>query len=187
MPYTLVKALLWLVLAFGLGLTIGWLLRSVAAGRQRKRARGRSDDTAELERLRGRVANLETELEAARAQISTPAIGDDPPQPSEAVATRPDLAAAAAELGRTIELDDLTVIEGIGASIEELCHGIGIRTWYDLSTTEVSLLRTMLNDAGARFKMHDPGTWPRQAELLTYGKWAEFRELSDALREGVTS
>ena len=55
-----------------------------------------------------------------------------------------------------------------------LCHGIGIRTWQDLSTTEVSLLRTMLLDAGPRFRTHDPSTWPEQARLLAEGRWDEF-------------
>jgi predicted flap endonuclease-1-like 5' DNA nuclease len=77
-------------------------------------------------------------------------------------------------LGKVIELDDLTVIRGIGPQIAELCHGIGIRTWAELSVTEVSLLRTMLNDAGQRFKTQDPATWPHQAGLLASGAWAEF-------------
>ena len=87
-------------------------------------------------------------------------------------------------LGRRIELDDLKVIEGIGPKIEELCHGIGIRTWYDLAGTEVSLLRTMLTDAGARYKMHDPTAWPQQAELLANGRWQEFVDFTAALTAG---
>jgi predicted flap endonuclease-1-like 5' DNA nuclease len=85
---------------------------------------------------------------------------------------------AAAVLGRSVEVDDLTAVEGIGPQIAELCHGIGIRTWAELSVTEVSLLRTMLNDAGQRFKAHDPSTWPRQAGLLASGDWAEFAALT---------
>ena len=84
--------------------------------------------------------------------------------------------------GREIMQDDLKVIEGIGPTVEELCHGIGIRAWSDLAHTEVSLLRTMLDDAGARFKMHDPTTWPRQAELLAEGRWDEFEQFTASLR-----
>ena len=87
-------------------------------------------------------------------------------------------------LGRKVQADDLTVIDGIGPKIAELCHGIGIRTWAELSTTEVSLLRTMLNDAGQRFKAHDPSTWPEQAALLAAGDWDEFKALTDALDGG---
>jgi predicted flap endonuclease-1-like 5' DNA nuclease len=91
-------------------------------------------------------------------------------------------AVAVAEVdGREIVQDDLKAIEGIGPRVEELCHGIGIRAWTDLANTEVSLLRTMLDDAGARFKVHDPTTWPHQAELLAGGRWDEFAQFTASL------
>lgn len=221
MPYTLMKALLWLLLALLIGFGVGWLLRSLVAQRQVARARSQRSDTVELERLRGRVANLESvvaerdrlaaELEAFRAsdepsslpakgaapspaegngaaeaqhEPTAEAPGGDVPEGAGSVPAAPDVAAGAAVLGRSIELDDLQLIEGIGPKIEELCHGVGIRTWYDLATTEVSLLRTMLIDAGARYKMHDPTMWPPQAELLAHGRWDEFAELTAELAAG---
>lgn len=235
MPYTLMKALLWLVLALLIGFSVGWLLRSLVAHRQVARARSQRVDTAEVERLRGRVANLETvvaERDRLAAELAA-ARGSPPGEPPVASVTgvglvsdtetgardavvpdrvtavvpsadagtngaavtpsapgtddtgslpaAPSTDAAADVLGHPIELDDLKVVEGIGPKIEELCHGIGIRTWHDLASTEVSLLRTMLTDAGARYKMHDPSTWPQQAELLAHGRWAEFAELSAEL------
>jgi predicted flap endonuclease-1-like 5' DNA nuclease len=226
MPYTLVKALVWLIIAFALGMAIGWLLRNATTRRQMAKARG---DGAEHERLRQRVTELEplidertrllAELEACRSQrdrlAGTPsapepatepapesavhgvaAVGDDPPTsppaPTEAEAEPAggdtaalDLAAAAAVLGRSVEGDDLKVIEGVGPKIEELCHGIGIRTWADLADTEVSLLRTMLTDAGARYKVHDPSSWPEQAGLLSEGRWHDFQAFVDRLDGGV--
>jgi predicted flap endonuclease-1-like 5' DNA nuclease len=211
MPYTLMKGLAWILLALFLGIVIGWLLRSVAAKRQVARARNHHVDSVEMERLRGRVANLEpvvAERDQLRAELAeavrartkgTPEIAAPPPRflhdagdavvppangESTAVLAAPDLAAAVGVLGRPIVLDDLKVIEGIGPKIEELCHGIGIRTWHDLSTTEVSLLRTMLSDAGARFRTHDPSTWPEQAGLLAAGRWVEFKALIDSLDGG---
>ncbi|MEO6571434.1 MAG: 50S ribosomal protein L27, partial [Ilumatobacteraceae bacterium] len=56
--------------------------------------------------------------------------------------------------------------------------------WFDLSTTEVSLLRTMLADAGPRFKTQDPSTWPEQAALLAAGRWQEFVALTGELSGG---
>jgi predicted flap endonuclease-1-like 5' DNA nuclease len=95
-------------------------------------------------------------------------------------------AAVVAEIdGRVIVLDDLKAVEGIGPTVEDLCHGIGIRGWSDLAHTEVSLLRTMLDDAGARFKMNDPTTWPHQAELLADQRWDEFAKFTASLRSNA--
>jgi len=199
MPYTLMKGLVWVLLAVLLGIVIGWLLRSVAAKRQVERARAANlgnVDQQELERLRNRVANLEpvvderdrlkVALEDERRDRSAKVPASATPQPSadgngtggdEPATSAPG--AASNVLGKSVDVDDLTVIEGIGPQIAELCHGIGIRTWAELSVTEVSLLRTMLNDAGQRFKAHDPSTWPQQAGLLASGEWAEFKAFSD--------
>ncbi len=212
MPYTLMKGLAWILLALFLGIVIGWLLRSVVAKRQVARARNHHVDSVELERLRGRVANLEpivaerdqlrTELESAIAARTKPspemvppprfttgadapaAPADSPAPPAAGAPAAPDLSTAAAVLGREITLDDLQVIEGIGPKIEGLCHGIGIRTWFDLSTTEASLLKTMLADAGPRFRTHDPSSWPEQARLLAEGRWGEFLALIESLAGG---
>ena len=213
MPYTLMKGWAWVLLGVMLGIAVGWLLRSIAAKRQVARARNHHVDTAELERLRGRVANLEpvaadrdrlrAELDECRARAvgdAQPADPVDAVQPAAGVPSEPsrttptsgpatapaapDVSQARRVLGVSVTLDDLKVVEGIGPKIELLCHGIGIRTWFDLSTTEVSLLRTMLADAGSRFSSHDPSTWPEQAGLLANGRWADFKALTDGLRGG---
>jgi predicted flap endonuclease-1-like 5' DNA nuclease len=95
-----------------------------------------------------------------------------------------DLAAAAAVLGKKVRLDDLSVVEGIGPKISELCRGIGIETWRGLAATDVATLRSMLDAAGSRFQVHKPDTWPTQAGLLAGGRWAEFKQLTDDLDGG---
>lgn len=193
MPYTLAKGFGWFLLALVIGLAIGWVLRSIVAKRQVARARQHNVDNAELERLRGRVANLEPvveerdrlrdELDSLRA--AGPVVTGQPPPvddvPAVTVLSVPDVSDAARVLGSAVTIDDLKVIDGIGPNVEELCHGIGIRTWFDLSTTEVSLLRTMLVDAGGRFAALDPSSWPEQARLLAEGRWDDFRSLTDDL------
>jgi hypothetical protein len=186
MPYTLMKGLGWFVAALVIGIVIGWLIRSVTARRQVAKARSQHPDTVELERLRGRIGNLEpvvaerdrlrAELDATRASP----VSDAPETRLPDVSVAPDVSAAQAVLGRTVVPDDLTVIPGIGPNVEQLCHGIGIRTWYDLATTEASLLRTMLLDAGPRFSTHDPSLWPEMARLLAEGRWQEFSDMSQA-------
>lgn len=95
-----------------------------------------------------------------------------------------DLDAAASVLGARIRLDDLTVVEGIGPKISELCNGIGVTTWRQLADTDVAALRSMLDAAGSRYRVHDPGTWPQQAALLARGEWAGFKQLTDDLHGG---
>jgi hypothetical protein len=96
---------------------------------------------------------------------------------------RPDVAVGSVALGRPLVLDDLTAVEGIEPHVAMLCRWIGIHTWSDLSTTEVSLLRTMLADAGSRFSDVDPSTWPEQGRLLAEGRWQEFAALADSVRQ----
>ena len=211
MPYTLSMALLWVALAVLLGIVVGWLMRSVVAKRQVERARANHLDTVEIERLRARVVELESRASAGAgvpaSAVAVPgssdapsgvtsAVTSDAPAPfvasatgtSDAVPTPsgggPDTATATDALGKEIELDDLTVVDGIGPKIAVLCDGIGIQTWRDLAQTEVSLLRTMLHDAGPRFRSHDPSSWPEQAALLADGRWAEFRTFTEQRAEG---
>ncbi len=81
MPYTLVKGLVWVVLALLLGGVIGWLLRSVRSRRQIAKARAAAGpnaaareqpNAAELEQLRIRLAELEpivVERDRLRAEL----------------------------------------------------------------------------------------------------------------------
>ncbi len=80
--------------------------------------------------------------------------------------------------------DDLKAVEGIGPKIESLLHEGGIKTWRDLSNTAVSRLQSILDNAGKRFALADPGTWPKQAELAADEKWEELEKYQDYLQGG---
>ena len=80
--------------------------------------------------------------------------------------------------------DDLRKIEGIGPKITGLLTKVGIKTFADLSTTKKSTLKNMLRDAGSRYKMHDPSTWPKQAKLAAKGKWKKLVTFQSELRGG---
>jgi predicted flap endonuclease-1-like 5' DNA nuclease len=92
---------------------------------------------------------------------------------------QPDLAAGEAMIGRSLAVDDLKVVEGIGPKIEQLLNDRGVRTWHDLSVADVDRLRDILQEAGARYRMHDPSTWPQQATLLARGDWEAFTALNN--------
>lgn len=177
MPYTLMMGLVWVLLAVLLGIVVGWLLRSVAAKRQVDRARSGAGDAStqdEITRLRARVAELESLAVDGAGRREPPAAEAWPPLP-------PSVAAAGEPAASSMPSDDLEAIVGIGPEVAELCRGIGITSWAELSITEVSLLRTMLADAGPGVDGLDPSTWPEQAALLVAGDTAGFRALVERL------
>jgi predicted flap endonuclease-1-like 5' DNA nuclease len=80
--------------------------------------------------------------------------------------------------------DDLKKIEGIGPKIEEILNKKSIKTFKDLSEAEVPTIQKYLDEAGPRFSMHEPATWPKQAKLALDGKWEELTKLQDELIGG---
>lgn len=157
---------------------------------------------AERDRLRMELADVRGSSAGALGFATTAdtpivrdeLIGDDAPEAMPAsfadvstAAAPPQLdpAAASAALGRKIRIDDLTVVEGVGPKISELCHAIGVTTWAQLAATEVATLQSMLSDAGSRFQMHKPDSWPRQAGLLAVGRWADFQQFTADLAGGT--
>lgn len=89
----------------------------------------------------------------------------------------PVLAAASAK-------DDLKIVEGIGPKIESLLNEDGIHTWLQLSQSEIPRLQKILDEAGPRYRIHDPSTWPQQALLAHEGKWEQLEKLQDELKGG---
>ena len=53
-----------------------------------------------------------------------------------------------------------------------------------LAAADVDKLQQILADAGARYKLADPTSWPKQAELAAAGKWAELEDFQDKLHGG---
>ena len=80
--------------------------------------------------------------------------------------------------------DDLTVVEGIGPKIAELLKNDGITSFALLASTKTEKLKAILDAAGPRYKMHDPGTWAKQAALARDGKTTELKKLQDELKGG---
>lgn len=82
------------------------------------------------------------------------------------------------------EQDDLKIVEGIGPKIEALLHEQGIHTYSDLAGTSVGRLKEILQAAGPRFSLHDPGTWSAQALLAANGEWDNLKAYQDFLNSG---
>jgi len=86
--------------------------------------------------------------------------------------------------GKTIKQDDLKMIEGIGPKIEGLLHDAGIKTWADLANAPTEQVQAILDEAGPRYRIHEPTTWAKQARLATDGNWAELEAYQDHLDGG---
>src|SRR5215204_924802 len=80
--------------------------------------------------------------------------------------------------------DDLTKIEGIGKKIAEILTAAGIASFEILAKSTPKKLRAILDDAGKKFKTHDPANWPKQAKLAAGGKWAELKKFQTGLKQG---
>lgn len=80
--------------------------------------------------------------------------------------------------------DDLTKIEGIGKKIAELLAAENITSFKDLSKASVSKLTAILEAAGSKFKVHHPGSWPKQAKLAAAGKFDELNAMQAELKGG---
>ncbi len=80
--------------------------------------------------------------------------------------------------------DNLKVVEGIGPKIETLLKEGGIRTFRQLADASPESIKEILSAAGARYAVHDPATWPRQAEFAADGKWDELEKWQDEMSGG---
>ncbi len=127
---------------------------------------GRWITKGQLKQLQQVLEVKEGELNDCQAQQQSPAIVREP-KPAAAVVK-----------------DDLKLIEGIGPAIEKLLNADQIFSFSQLADTSPDVLTTILRNAGSRFQIHDPQTWPEQATLARDGKWEELEELQDRLTGG---
>ncbi|MEO0041010.1 MAG: hypothetical protein RL329_458 [Bacteroidota bacterium] len=67
--------------------------------------------------------------------------------------------------------DNLKIVEGIGPKIEQLLKNAGIRSWAELAHTKPEEIKAILSKAGSQYNSHNPGTWPKQADMAAKGQW----------------
>ena len=163
---------------------------------------------AELRRLREQNAEAQQELsvpsaEVARAQKQVTKLTADNDTPAttrptgkrspktQSSKTAPAKKKAAgkktkAASGKNAKADgdDLTKIEGVGPAINRVFNTAGFLTFADVAAATPTRLNKVLAEAGSRFRMHDAGTWPKQAKLAAEDKWEELASLQDDLHGG---
>lgn len=85
------------------------------------------------------------------------------------------------------EGDDLKKIEGIGPKIADLLIDGGIATFAQLAASSPEAIKEILDAAGSQYNVHNPTSWPSQAQLAADGKWDELKTLQDELLGGRES
>lgn len=126
---------------------------------------------------------------AAMAENTPPALTIEPvalaePQPEKKKSSKKTDAETSAPMVAATDRDDLTVVEGIGPKIQLLLNQYGIHTYRQLAETEVDRLKEILSTAGPQLAMHDPGTWPSQANLAANDQWDTLKSVQGFLKGG---
>ena len=57
-------------------------------------------------------------------------------------------------------------------------------TFADVASADVAKIKSVLEDAGSRYKAHDPTTWPAQAKMAAEGEWDKLKAWQDELDGG---
>ncbi len=167
---------------FLLGVFVGWLLNWLLWRLIRKTPPAATSDRAVATPVVAPPPVIKPQPPAPMAPLAAAPVVVAPPVAAPPVI---DLAAAAAAGFRLRSADDLTIVEGIGPKIAELLAERGIRTFAGLAATPVERLASILQDAGAHFRLAVPDTWPEQAKLAAHNRWTELKTLQDALDGGV--
>ena len=94
----------------------------------------------------------------------------------------PPEAEAEPELPAPPEPDNLKRIEGIGPKVSSLLNEAGIFTFSQLADSEVSRLKSIVDEAG--LTMMNPASWPDQARLAASGDWDALAKLQEGLKAG---
>lgn len=146
--------------------------------------------TALNERL-GKMEQVEAPIDSegadparSEANVGNQVGGEVGKQVEATGTTEASLAIAASVFGKKVQANDLTVVEGIGPKIAGLLSDAGIPTWAALGDARIGTLREVLENAGPRYRMHDPETWARQSRMAASGEWKKLKVYQDSLNRG---
>ncbi|MCB0557953.1 MAG: hypothetical protein H6573_19775 [Lewinellaceae bacterium] len=145
----------------------------------------------EMEEMKRKLRICEADKSVIQGKYDRLKAEHEPPADEGAEATKKPEAKSrsiggmvfATPLGK-VKQDDLKIVEGIGPKIEGLLNTAGINTWAELAATSVDRIKEILAEAGERYRLAVPNTWPKQAQLANEGKWEELKKWQDELDGG---
>ena len=152
------------------------------AAKKQAQAKAESADKPEAKSKRT-PEEIKAQREAMLAKKQAKAAQAEPSE-SESKAPAPETDTATEAAKPASKPDDLTKIEGIGPKISGLLQAAGIKTFADLAKAEVTVIQKILTEAGSRYRLANPESWPKQAQLAAEGKWSELETLQDSLKGG---
>jgi len=109
------------------------------------------------------------------AKVNTATEGDATVSIAKTAATTQD---------RIVITDDFKKIEGIGLQIENTLYTAGVKTYADLRAISYDALKEILRSGNLSINLHDPETWPYQADLAYNNKWGKLKQYQDFLTGG---
>ena len=133
----------------------------------------------QIRKLKNDLLICESDFNVLKGQVAEKSGGS-----SKAAAAAPAAPQSITFMGTKYKTDDLKIVEGIGPKIAELLQSAGIKTWKALASADEDRLRSILDEAGPNFNVHNPGTWPEQARLAEAGDWDGLKKLQDELNAG---
>ncbi len=184
--------------AFLLGMLLCWLLRKLGICcasqplKTREFSLSHTSTTPEGQRTPREFPSKDLKAGGYTADINSLLRNPEPPVPN-APLRHEVIDAGSASMGdiapglTSIALghkDDLKKLEGIGPKLEQVLNAAGVRNFAQLASMTPEELKPILEEAGSQFKMHDPKSWPYQAELANKGEWERLKEYQNLLIGG---
>ncbi|MGF1548301.1 MAG: hypothetical protein ACFCUG_13340 [Thiotrichales bacterium] len=146
----------------------------------------------EHERLRGQIGVKDRELDSLRQQLDyAKALNQERIEPAAATSQLTGLGERGDDSAQSPSIASprgkrstpgLSAISGIGPKTLDVLDGAGVKTLDDIEVTDVAALKTILEQAGPRYALVDPSSWPEQATLLKAGDLEGLKRLQDALK-----
>lgn len=77
---------------------------------------------------------------------------------------------------------DFTIIEGIGPAVTKLLHSEGIKSFQDLASSDLDMLKNLMKSR--RNNIADPTTWAQQAQMVIDNDREGLEKLQNELKRG---
>ena len=194
-----IAIILWLLVAFLLGMLFSYLLGAKTRDRvailekdlsaMTAKANGLEADLSTAKYEKDKIAEELAKEKSNSADLYFKLKACEEKLPDEDAAEQPEMVKAAPLGFATVKVDDpkledLKIVEGIGPKLEEYLKSEGIANLAVMAQSNPDDIKSVLDKEGERFRLADPTTWPKQAQMAVDGHWDRLKEYQDFLQGG---